>query len=90
MKLKNKIFLFICFCIILMSCLFLLILFKLNSGQQIPVLISSFLTPEEKEIYNDGGYSVTTTTFEKQMKWLYENGYKSITPDELYCWKKQM
>lgn len=72
-----------------MSCLFLLILFKLNSGQQIPVLLyHHFLTPEEKEIYNDGGYSVTTTTFEKQMKWLYENGYKSITPDELYCWKK--
>lgn len=36
----------------------------------------------------DENYNISTEYFEKQMKWLYDNGFKTITMDEFYEWKK--
>ena len=58
---------------------------------QVPVLIyHHFLSDDEKEAYEpDKNYSVKVSTFEKQMKYLHDNGYKSLTPEEMLCWKKK-
>jgi len=64
---------------------------KLQSNDiQVPVLIyHHFLSDEEKELYeSDKDYSVKVSTFEKQMKYLYDNGYKSLSPNQMRCWKK--
>lgn len=70
----------------------LLILFKEYNikGQQVPILLyHHFLTEEELKNYNNSDeYAVSVENFEKQMKYLYEQNYKTITLDELYCWKK--
>lgn len=58
---------------------------------QVPVLIyHHFLSDDEKEAYEpEKNYSVKVSTFEKQMKYLHDNGYKSLTPEEMLCWKKK-
>lgn len=60
-----------------------------NYASQIPVLIyHHFLSDEEKKQYEpEKDYSVSTSTFEKQLSYLKENGYKSITAEEMECWK---
>lgn len=62
-----------------------------DNAKQIPVLIyHHFLSDEEKKEYEpEKNYSVSTTAFEKQLKYLKDNGYKSITPKEMLCWKLQ-
>ncbi len=59
-------------------------------GQQVPIIAyHHFLNNSEiKKYKNVPGYVVTSENFDKQMKYLADNGYKSITLDELLCWKK--
>lgn len=58
---------------------------------QVPVLIyHHFYKDEDKEKYEPAkDYSVRISVFEEQLKYLYNNGYKSLTPDELLCWKEE-
>lgn len=58
-------------------------------GKQVPVLLyHHFLTEEELKKYdNSSEYVVSVETFDKQLQYLYDNGYDSITLDELNCWK---
>ena len=60
-----------------------------ESKIQVPVLLyHHFLSDEEKQEYEpDKNYSVSIVSFEKQMKYLYDNGYTSITPEQMLCWK---
>jgi len=61
------------------------------NGQQVPVLTyHHFLSEEEiKDFNNDDNYAVSDKNFDKQMKYLKDSGYESITLDELYCWKQK-
>ena len=57
---------------------------------QIPVLVyHHFLTGEEEDLYQtDKEYCITTENFDKQMKYLHDNGYTCLTLDQLYEYKK--
>lgn len=64
-----------------------------NSGENatsVPVLIyHHFLNDEDKAKYEPTkDYSVSLSVFEEQLKYLKDNGYKSLTPSEMLCWKK--
>lgn len=64
-----------------------------NSGENatsVPVLIyHHFLIDEDKAKYEPTkDYSVSLSVFEEQLKYLKDNGYKSLTPSEMLCWKK--
>ena len=87
---KKKIFVFSFIILFLLIIVYLLVKHYDFGGQQIPVLLyHHFLTDEElKEYDNTDEYAVSAENFERQMKYLYENNYKTITLDELNCWKK--
>lgn len=40
------------------------------------------------EVENVNGVDISTDYFKKQMKWLADNNYRTITMDEFYNWKK--
>ena len=45
-------------------------------------------TPEEKEtLYPNDTFTITTTEFERQMKLLRDEGYRSISCDEFFQWR---
>lgn len=45
-------------------------------------------TPSKKEeLYPADPYTITTTEFERQIKFLYGKGYRSLTCDEFYKWQ---
>lgn len=61
-----------------------------ENATSVPVLIyHHFLTDEDKAKYEPTkDYSVSLSVFEEQLKYLKDNGYKSLTPSEMLCWKK--
>lgn len=63
---------------------------KYLSNEQIPVLIyHHFLSDEEKRQYEpDKNYSISVSVFEQQMKYLKDNGYTSLTPMQMECFKE--
>ena len=53
-------------------------------AEKIPVLAYHKLVPAGSEI--DNGLCIDEATFEKQMKYLHDKGYKTLTMDEFYSW----
>ncbi|MFA5407940.1 MAG: polysaccharide deacetylase family protein [Bacilli bacterium] len=53
---------------------------------QIPVLMYHSIIYDE--LYNNEPEVITLSAFEEQMKYLNDNGYKTLTLDQLYDWKK--
>lgn len=53
---------------------------------QIPILNYHYISPYGSD-YEDG-LSVHAEDFEMEMKYLYDNGYKTVTMNELLDWKK--
>lgn len=53
----------------------------MKDGIKVPILVYHRLTPEDKfELKNEGDfYTVSSKEFEKQMSFLYDNGYQTIT-----------
>ena len=63
-------------------------LIYLNFIQEDKVLILGYHDIVDKIDGNpDTTVNITTEKFEKQIKWLKENNYKSLTMDEFYNWK---
>ncbi|MBQ1812898.1 MAG: polysaccharide deacetylase family protein [Bacilli bacterium] len=62
-----------------------------SSEIQVPVLIyHHFYSDDDKEKYEPNkNYSVKISSFESQMKYLYDNGYKSLTGEQMLCWKNK-
>lgn len=54
--------------------------------QQIPVLAYHNIVPDQSYVTND--YTITVDDFERQMKYLFDHRYKTLTLDEFYNWKK--
>ncbi len=54
--------------------------------EQIPVLAYHNIVPDES--YVKDGYTVTVDNFEKQLNYLDQNGYNTLTLEEFYNWKK--
>ena len=54
-------------------------------GVKITVLAyHHILHDEENQTEADNPWTISTENFERQMRYLYENGYKTLTLDELY------
>ena len=79
---KRKILIFVCIILII---LVVGIIFLKNRfiEQRIAILTYHGVVEE----VNDS-VDISVDYFEKQMKWLYDNNYKTITMDEFYKWKK--
>lgn len=60
-----------------------------NNENGINVLAYHHVVPdkEKKEVWKNNLDVMKLSTFESHMKYLYENGYQTITLDELYQWK---
>lgn len=57
-------------------------------ADRIPVLTFHRIVPDEikKEKYLDNEWVASAEIFELQMKYLYDNGYNTISMDEFYLW----
>ena len=80
--------------IILLIIILSFIIYKKNNTKyatQIPVLIyHHFYSDDDKEKYEkEKDYSVRESAFDKQMKYLHDNGYKSLSAEKFLCWKKK-
>lgn len=77
---------------IIKVCIFIIIvmsisLFALYYEQKIPVLgYHSFYKIKDEEKYK-GLMTMNIKDFDKQMKYLYDHNYKTLSMDEFYCWK---
>lgn len=59
---------------------------KYNQNKdQVPVLMYHNIVYDEN--YKNENDTITTSMFEKQLKYLKDNNYKTLTIDEFYCWK---
>lgn len=57
---------------------------KLGFYQRLPILMyHHILSESENQYHTDNPYVVSLEAFEEQMRWLYENGYKTVTSEEL-------
>lgn len=59
-----------------------------GNAEKIPVLAYHKLVPEGTE--RNSGLEIDAGKFEKQMKWLSDKGYKTLTLDEFYQWHAGM
>lgn len=59
-----------------------------KNQQQVPVLAYHRIVLTEKEKENDPD-ALTTKDFEKQLKYLKDKGYTTISPEEYYNWKEK-
>lgn len=61
---------------------------KLEYAEKIPVLTFHRLSYEEtkNKYFKDNEWVQSIDMFEKQIEYLYENGYKTISLNEFYCW----
>lgn len=86
---KSKVVKILLFIVCIVIIFVLSLLFWVNSNikkEQIPVLMYHQVIPED--LITDETDTITTTDFEKQMKYLSDNGYKTLTLDEFLCWKQ--
>lgn len=77
----NKKFLFL----LLLLVLFFIVLVIKNKCFEQRIAILTYHSVVEEVI---GDLDISVDYFEKQMKWLADNNYKTITMDEFYSWKK--
>lgn len=84
MKKKLAIILLIIILIFLSGCLYINV-----KERKIIILAYHKVVPEEikNEYYSDNKWVDTTENFEKQMKYLYDNNYKTISMDEYKNWR---
>ncbi len=74
---------------ILCCVLFVGVLCFLYKDQKVAVLgYHNFLSHEEKKAYPDP-MILEVETFERQLKYLKENGYHALSLDEFYCWMQK-
>lgn len=55
-------------------------------AQKIPILTYHKIVPDDTEV--DIGLLIRESDFDQQMKYLHDNGFTTITPDEFYKWHK--
>ena len=59
-----------------------------NRGDKMPILTFHRIMNDDikQEKFKDNQWAQSVSVFEEQMKYLYDNGYKTLSMDELYCW----
>lgn len=83
MKKKIVIALFILSFIIILGVMSILIFIHISFNKAIPVLAYHDVLESPK-----ADTDISIESFEKQIKYLYDNGYKSLSLDEFYDWKR--
>lgn len=67
--------------------------FKENEpkAQAIPIFTFHRIVPDnvKHEKYEEDQWVASDDMFDKQLKYLYDNGYKTISLDQFYCWYKR-
>lgn len=82
-KLKIILAIFIVLALVALGFVIYCLFFK---ETKMPVLAYHSVFSDEKDLTGDT--DMVLEKFEKQMKWLHDNGYKTLTMDEFYKWKK--
>ena len=82
---------YVIFIVVFVFIAFMFLLFKLwvnhnKNVEQIPALMYHDVIIDE--YYKDKPDTIELSMFEKQLKYLKDNGYKTLSLDEFYCWKK--
>lgn len=75
--------------IVVILCLFIVFKVWVNYNknvEQIPVLMYHDVILDD--YYEGKPDTIEVSTFEKQLTYLKDNGYKTLSLDEFYCWKK--
>lgn len=92
MKLRSKVLIGVGIFILLLIIVYCIGYFKINSVKDSGISVLAyhhFMSEEDKEKYEKDNYWVISTEkFEEQIKYLKENGYKSIAPDKVICYVK--
>ena len=81
----KKIFLIIIGFFIILSTIFLLFITYNKHSKQIPVLVYHNIVPTDVE--KDSYDTLKIDEFEAQIKYLKDNGYTSISPEDFFSWK---
>lgn len=91
MSKSRKIFIYTFF-IIISLCMLAVVIYiaKLYKEPRVPVLCYHNVakTEERNKFPEEKIWTMELEKFEEQMKYLHDNGYKSLTMDEFYEWKK--
>lgn len=61
-----------------------------DKGDKIPILTFHRIMSDDikEKNFSDNQWAQAVSVFEEQMKYLYDNGYKTLSMDEFYCWYK--
>lgn len=82
----------ICFWLFIIGIIFVVsacLYFAYFIEQKIPVITyHNIVTDEEYENYKNDFFATKISTFEKQMKFLKDNNFKTLSLEEYECWKK--
>lgn len=62
-----------------------------DKGDKIPILTFHRIMSDDikEKQFPDNQWAQAVSVFEEQMEYLYENGYKTLSMDEFYCWYKE-
>lgn len=75
---------FIKYCALAAGALFLFLALFYISGKRVPVLIYHHLLEDSENNSYRNSSVITPEKFEEQMSWLHNNGYETVTLDELF------
>lgn len=69
----------------------MLVIKEIEPATKIPVFTFHRIVPDnvKHEKYENDEWTASVDVFEQQIKYLYDNGYKTISLDQLYCWYKE-
>ena len=61
---------------------------EIGVATKIPVFTFHRIVPDnvKHEIFESDEWTASVDVFKKQIKYLYDNGYKTISMDQFYCW----
>lgn len=80
----------LCFCGMLILIIIIFLIYFNFRPQSIPVLAYHDFDLAENINYKKKNMFVDSVdNFEKQMKYIYKNNYKTLSMEEFYCWKKR-
>lgn len=82
----KKVVIYLIIFVVMLIMAFQIFKFYNISQKQVPVLVYHNIVEKEESKLNDGD-ALTTNEFSEQLKYLSDNGYTTISLDELYEWK---
>lgn len=90
MEFKNILVNILQISIVIIAIVIIYMIFNSQKTDKIPILTFHRIVPNpiKKEKSANDEWVASVQIFEEQMKYLYDNGYKTISADEFYAWYK--